>query len=337
MKLEKPKLLVLFCGGAIGMQQNVSTSTLESTLSSAEILQMIPYLSNEFDLDQITITNQDSTNIQPHHWTRLSKAIFEAYENYDGFVVIHGTDTMVYTATAVGFAIRNLGKPVVFTGSQVPPQILGSDAIQNMTNACKVASMDLAEVCIVFGQQIRRANRCLKVSENDHNAFGSPAFPSLGKIHTHPEITYQNAKRRHGGHIECVADFTGEIVTIFLQPGLSTNVCSSLLATKKVDGFILQTFGAGHVPDTEQNWLPFIHDCHRQEVPVVVCSPSVFDVTRTFTYKTSQELIDSGALLAHDMTTETAFVKLKWLLGQKKSYQELRELFLQEIAGELSY
>lgn len=337
MKLEKPNLLVLYCGGAIGMQQNAATSTLESTLSSSDILAMIPYLTSEFDLDQVTITNQDSTNMQPSHWTRICTTIFESYENYDGFVVIHGTDTMAYAATAISYAIRNLGKPVVFTGSQIPPEILGSDAIQNLTNACKVASMDIAESCIVFGQYMYRANRSLKISENDRNAFSSPAFPVLGKIHTHPEITYQNTQRRHGGHIENICNFKGEIATIMIQPGMSPSVCEALTKSGKLDALILQTFGAGHVPDAEQNWLPFIQDCHKAELPIVVSSPSIFDVTRTFTYKTSQELIDSGALLAHDMTTEAAFVKLKWLLGQGKSYTELRDLFSKDIAGELTY
>lgn len=337
MRLEKPNLLVLYCGGAIGMQQNAETSTLESTLSSNDILAMIPYLSNEFDLDQVTITNQDSTNMQPAHWTRVCNAIFENYENYDGFVVIHGTDTMAYTATAVSFAIRNLGKPVVFTGSQIPPEILGSDAIQNLTNACKVASMDIAESCIVFGQYIYRANRSLKVSENDRNAFSSPAFPALGKIHTHPEIMYQNAYRRHGGHIENIGLFKGSIATIMIQPGMNPNICEALVKSGKINGLILQTFGAGHVPDSEQNWLPFIQQCHKTELPVVISSPSIFDVTRTFTYKTSQELIDSGALLAHDMTTEAAFVKLQWLFGQGKNYNEIRDLFSKDVAGELTY
>ena len=174
---RKPSLLLLYCGGTIGMRQDLRTSALKPELSAEELLKQNKQLREEFFIDVKTITNIDSTNMQPHHWQSIAQEIAKAYEHYDGFVVTHGTDTMAYTATALSFALGDLGKPVVLTGSQVPPEILGSDALTNLMHACQVATMDFAEVSIVFGTQILRGNRSMKVSESERNAFMSPVFP----------------------------------------------------------------------------------------------------------------------------------------------------------------
>ncbi len=317
------------------MRQDVSTFALAPKLTAQELLQSNENLTKEFQIRAKTITNIDSTNMQPHHWQSIAKAVHEEYDNVDGFVVTHGTDTMAYTATALSFALQNLGKPVVLTGSQVPPDILGSDASTNLIHACQVATMDLAEVCIVFGTQILRGNRSLKVSESERNAFISPVFPSLGSIRLQPELTYSNVRRRHGGALDLQSTFKGNVAVVKCVPGLASETVNAIIQAD-IDGLILESFGPGNLPDQEQSLLPCIKLAQKKKIPVIIATQCIYGTTRMYLYEVGQHALQLGVIPARDMTPETAFVKLKWALGQTKSTEKIREIMSSDIAGEVT-
>src|SRR3989339_567076 len=216
------KVLILFCGGTIIMQESKEGSLVVAEKQKAikSLLSLEPRLKEVSKLDVEYVDNIDSSNITGAHWDKIATIIAKKYDRYDGFVITHGTDTMSYTASALSFALQNLGKPVVLTGAQVPPEMLGSDALTNLVHACQVATMDLAEVMIVFGTRILRGNRSMKVSESERNAFLSPVFPPLGTIRLQPDISYPNVKRRHGGAITLRDAFAGNIAVGKCVPGM---------------------------------------------------------------------------------------------------------------------
>ncbi len=335
MNERKPSLLVLYCGGTIGMRQDASTSALQPSLSVKDLLGYAPLVQKEFVIRTKTITNIDSTNIQPHHWSEISEAIYEKYNDYDGFVVLHGTDTMAYTATAVSYALGNLGKPVVFTGAQVPPEILGSDALSNIINACQIATTDFAEVAICFGTKILRGNRSMKVSESERNAFISPVFPELGSISLQPELTYKTIKRRHGGMPQLHKNFEGNIAVVHIVPGMDPSILDAILDTK-IDGLILQSFGPGNIPNQEHSLLPVIKKAGLQNIPVLISTQCIFGTTRMYLYEVGQKAMELGVIPTGDMTPEAAFVKLKWALGQTKDLKKISAIFNKDIAGEIT-
>jgi L-asparaginase len=273
--------------------------------------------------------------MQPHHWTTIAKAIYKEYGNYDGFVVAHGTDTMAYTASALSLTLGNLGKPVVLTGAQVPPDILGSDALSNLVHACQVATMNFAEVSIVFGTKILRGNRSMKVSESERNAFISPVFAELGSIRLQPELTYGNVRRRHSGQLELHAEFDGDVAVVKCVPGLSPTVITRII-NAGIDGLILESFGPGNLPNKENSLLPCIKLARKKKIPVVISTQCLYGTTRMYLYEIGQEVLQLGVIPAGDMTPETAYVKLKWALAQTKDVEKVREILSGDIAGEVT-
>ncbi len=334
-KLRKPSLLLLYCGGTIGMRQDVHTSALKPQLTAADLLNQEKRLRDEFEITAKTITNIDSTNMQPSHWVKIANAIRKDYHNFDGFVVTHGTDTMAYTASALSFALLNLGKPVVLTGSQVPSEILGSDALTNLVNACQVATMDLAEVCIVFGTKILRGNRSMKVSESERNAFISPVFPDLGSIRLQPELTYPNVRHRHSGELSVQNSFNGDVVAVKCTPGLSPKTIDAIIA-QGIDGLILESFGPGNLPSEENSLLPSIRKAQKKNIPVVISTQCIYGTTRMYLYDVGRKVVELGVLPTGDMTPESAYVKLKWILGQTRDPGEIADMFAKNTAGEMS-
>jgi L-asparaginase len=335
MNTRKSSILLLYCGGTIGMRQDIRTSALRPSLTAEDLLTYEKQLSEEFDITAKTITNMDSTNMQPHHWSTIAAAIAKDYEHYDGFVVTHGTDTMAYTATALSLALENLGKPVVLTGSQIPPEMLGSDALNNLVHACQVATMDFAEVCIVFGTKILRGNRSMKVSESERNAFISPVFPELGSIRLQPELTLPNVQRRHSGTLKLRNHFKGDIAVLKCVPGLTSEIVNSII-NAGIDGLILETFGPGNIPTNEVSLLPSIRLARKKKIPVLISTQCIYGTTRMYLYEVGQQALKLNVIPTRDMTPETAFVKLKWALGQTKDPEKVLEIMENSVAGEMS-
>ncbi len=335
MNTPKPSLLLLFCGGTIAMRQDVVTSALAPYLSAKDLVASDVHLREEFSIKTKTITNIDSTNMQPHHWETVAKAIVQNYADFDGFVVAHGTDTMAYTASAVSFALQNLGKPVVFTGAQVPPEIVGTDAMSNLVHAFQVATMDFAEVAIVFGNRILRGARSTKVSESERDAFISPVFPELGFVRLQPELTYPNIKRRHTGMVELRGGFSGNVAVVKCVPGFNPKTLDAII-NSGIQGLIIESFGPGNVPNDENSLLPCIKLANKKGIPVLICTQCIYGTTRMYLYEVGRQAMELGVIPTRDMTPEAAFVKLKWALHQTKDLGKIAVIFNTDIAGEVT-
>ncbi len=332
---SRPSILLLYSGGTIGMRQNAKTSALEPYFDVDDLVRYTKSLTKVISIDTRTITNIDSTNMQPHHWMNIAQVVQQEYDNYDGFVVAHGTDTMAYTASALSFSLGNLGKPIVLTGAQVPPDILGSDSGSNLIHACQVATMDFAEVAIVFGTKILRGNRSLKVSESERNAFLSPIFPDLGSIRLRPELNPMNAKRRHNSPLEMHNNFVGNVAVVKCVPGMSPKIIESIVASG-IDGLILESFGPGNVPSKENSLLPPIKATLEKNIPVLIATQCIYGATRMYLYDVGQKAIKLGVIPTGDMTPEAAYVKLKWALAQSKKITDISVIFSTDIAGEIT-
>lgn len=334
--MAKPSLLLVYCGGTIGMRQDPVTGALRPHFAPEDMLRAAPMIQKYYNVNAHFVTDMDSTNIQPHHWSEVASVIAREYDNYDGFVVAHGTDTMAYTATALSFALQNLGKPVVITGAQVPSEKLGSDGPENLTHACQVAAtLDLAEVAIVFGTRILRGNRSTKISESERNSFISPVFSDLGAIRLEPQITYPNIRRRSGAPLKLKNGFEGNVAAIQIVPGLQPSAVNAVIDSG-IHGLILESFGPGNVPNQENSLLPCIQRAKEKSVTVVISTQCIYGTTRMYMYEVGQRAFEMGVLPSRDMTPEAAYVKLKWVLAQTRDNKEIAELFLSDIAGEVT-
>lgn len=298
---------------------------------AVEILHgMEPRLLRTTDLQVSYIDNIDSTNIQPEHWDRMASVIADNYDNYDGFVVTHGTDTMAYTASALSFALGNLGKPVVLTGAQIPSGRMESDARRNFVNAVRVATLDLAGVVLVFGEEILLGCRATKVSESRLDAFTSVNRRSLGEIRIdirlHPEC-----RRRDAGRLEVHSGFEPDIAVVTLVPGLPAPTLLCLL-DDGIKGLVLKGYGPGNIA---YQYLGVLQGARERRIPVVVHTQCMEGATAMHLYDVGRRALEMGAIEAFDMSLEGAVTKLMWVLRHSSGYEEIASLMHANLAGEI--
>lgn len=326
------KIHLIFCGGTITMQKD-SNGQLLPHYSGEDILKKIPQLGTIAHLSYESVTNIDSSNMTPDVWKALALTIEKAYEQYDGFVVVHGTDTMAYTASALSFAITHLDKPIVLTGAQKAIDDIPSDAVSNLTNAIKVATMGVGEVMIVFGTLILRGNCSTKISESSLNAFESPLVDPLGEISLEPTFKKHYAKQRKAqSSLVVQADFDPNIAVVSIHPGFNPAVILNALISN-CHGLIIEAFGAGNIPDTLTETLT---KAKNFQVPIVVLSQCHKGITRMHIYKVGYQALKAGVIPGRDLTVEAASTKLMWALSKTKNLTEIKKIMQKNIAGELS-
>ncbi len=291
---------------------------------------MEPRLQRMTDLWVSYIDNIDSTNVQPAHWDRMARVIADNYEQYDGFVVTHGTDTMAYTASALSFALRNLGKPVVLTGAQIPGSRMESDARRNLVNAVRVATLDLAGVVLVFGEKILLGCRATKVSESRLDAFVSVNRRRLGEIRTDIRLRRERCHRRPG-LLEVADGFEPDIAVVTLVPGLPPDTLLRLLEDG-IKGLLLKGYGPGNIGD---QYLGVLQHARERRIPVVVHTQCMEGVTAMHLYEVGRRALEKGAIEAFDMSLEAAVIKLMWVLRHSSGYEEIPRLMHTNLAGEI--
>lgn len=285
-----------------------------------EFLSIAPELSKFVDFDFMPLMNKDSTNMVPADWTTIATFISEkiAERKYYGFVVAHGTDTMHFTAAALSFAFgQNLNVPVVLTGAQTVPTVLHGDARVNLLRACKVAIEDIAEVVISFGDFVFRGSRTQKKDERRFDAFESPAIYPIADI-TENILIHPTAKRRQyeTNDIDLLAKFDDGIVQIGLIPGLHPRTVMPLLHGG-CNGIVLQSFGAGNVPDWgDYGFGDFIGRASEKGIPVVITSQFPANSTNNSNYEPGLKAVRAGAIPTGNMTSSAATVKFRWVLAQ---------------------
>ena len=319
------RVCIIYTGGTIGMK--AVGGVFRPALSVDEFLDIAPELRDFVEIDLVGLSNKDSTNITPIDWSNIARAIYERRNlNYKGFVVAHGTDTMHFCSSAVAFALgKELNFPVVFTGAQAVPALLGGDARRNLVNACRVALTELAEVVISFGDYVFRACRTQKVDERKFAAFESPAFPPVAfiteTIDVQPLAFTKSNKQSAGMNSRTFKPhFETGILEIELIPGLEPELVRPMIQSGGCNGLILKSFGAGNVPTQGAfSFLELIEEAvHKRGIPVILTSQFPANSTATTAYEPGVRAREAGAIPTGNMTSAAAVAKFRWVLAQAR-------------------
>ena len=310
-------------------------SPLKPEALASTVHAFVPELRRIAEIDFEVLFNIDSSDVQPAHIGAVARFLHERYEKYDGFVVIHGTDAMVYTASALAFLFTGIAKPIVLTGSQRPIAEIRSDAKPNLIAACVVASEDnpIAEVSIFFGTELLRGCRAKKLHTAHFDAFTSPNCPPLARLGV--EIERGTHARAPGAGIEAPSEISSDVIAFRLTPGLDPRVPAKMLDAG-VKGVVLEAYGSGNIPVHGRTFLPFLDAARERGVPVVMTTQCVHGGVELGLYEGGKLALEAGAISAGDMTVEAAVMKLAVLLGRGADLARVREEFPRDWAGERS-
>jgi L-asparaginase len=340
---QKPKgrILIIYTGGTFGMTYDNDGVLIPFDFSL--ILEHLPTLKNlALELTVVSFeTPIDSSNITPEHWQILARIIGQNYETHDGFVVLHGTDTMAYTASALSFMLQGLTKPVVFTGAQLPISEARSDARENLITALDFASAKkegrslIPEVCIYFDYELLRGNRSKKVESMQFDAFDSGNYPPLAKAGVKFDYNFSVIRRSSENSIlKVLTKIDTNIAILKLYPGISDITINTIINTPGLKALILETYGSGNAP-TSPSLMEALKRAVENNLIILNISQCPGGMVIQGRYETSRELQRLGVISGGDMTTEAAVTKLMLLLGEYGP-EETRKLVSQSIAGELT-
>lgn len=305
------------------------------------ILEHLPTLRNlSLDLTILSFDNPiDSSNIQPEHWQQIAKLIFENHEAQDGFVVLHGTDTMAFTASALSFMLPGLKKPVIFTGAQLPISETRSDARENLITALEIAAAKkngkavVPEVCIYFDDELLRGNRSKKVESMHFDAFKSENYPPLAKAGV--KIDYnENAINHSNAELKLLDKIDSSIAILKLFPGINSEIVKSTFSISGLKAVVLETFGSGNAP-TSSWFIQLLKEAIEKDIIILNISQCPGGMVVQGKYETSKDLQAIGVLSGGDMTTEAAVTKLMVLLGEY-GQEKTKERIGKPVAGELT-
>lgn len=329
------KICIIIAGGTIGMIPNKETGSLEPAQNPLDFLKQLPDLSAIADIHIESIFNIDSSNMGPDEWTQIADRIHLNYSKFDGFVVVQGTDTMAYSASALSFVFQKLNKPIIFTGSLLPAFELGSDAINNLIYACLTATQNLAEVCLVFSNKIYRANRSKKYFESFLAGFHSPVFPHIGVLGRPIQLNEWRSKKAKLRKLVFKPKFDSKVGLIKLYPGFNPDLLNGYIDLDYRAVFI-EGFGSGNVPFLNNSIIPAIESLVKHGIIVVIGNQMEKGKTNLAAYQAGQIALEAGAISNADMTTEASITKLMWLLANCKFTSEVKKKFQQNLVGEMS-
>ena len=342
--MNKRTILVIYTGGTIGMNRNPRTGVLEP-FDFDQLLLHVPELR---ELPTEIATHQfsppiDSSDMSPRMWTELVRIIADNYDAYDGFVILHGTDTMAYTASALSFMLENLSKPVILTGSQLPLSQLRTDGKENIITSIEIASARrqdgtarVPEVCIYFNGHLMRGNRTTKQSADEFNAFESFNYPHLANagvnIIYHDELIAKLPTTRFSPLLSQLDD---NVIIFSLFPGVHEDIIRHLIAMPRLRGIVMRTFGSGNAPHSPA-LLGALREgarCGKVIVNVSQCLQGCVEMSR---YGTGYQLQEAGVVSGHDATVEAMVTKLMYLQARYDDPEKVRRLMSISLRGELT-
>ncbi|MFM8432286.1 MAG: asparaginase [Bacteroidota bacterium] len=338
IKKPKKKIFFIYTGGTIGMQEDPRTGALKPVdiATLADQLQDLRRLNFRYGLHSFPVPI-DSSNINPDFFDVLARIIEKNYDSYDAFVVLHGTDTMAYTASALSFMLEGLSKPVIFTGSQLPLGKIRTDAKGNIVTAVEIAGSDtvVPEVCIYFNNRLFRGNRCEKHTSSKFDAFHSLNYPALAEAGV--EITYNidDMMKRSKKKFKVHHGFDTNVALIKIHPGIHTDVIDTTLRTPGLKAAIIETYGSGNAP-THPEFLRVLKSAADRGVVLLNISQCSGGAVEQGRYQTSYHLQKIGVVSGRDMTTESAITKLMFLLAHERSVAALKKKLEMSLRGELT-
>ena len=342
---NRSSILLIYTGGTIGMKEDPRDLTLKP-FDFSQILESVPELRKfAMKIDSYTFTPLiDSSDVKPSMWRELAEIIRDRYDRYDGFVVLHGTDTMAYSASALSFMLDNLSKPVIFTGSQLPVGRPRTDGKENLISAVEIAaskeddgSATVPEVAIFFNSVLIRGNRATKVSATSFDAFASPNFPPLAEagisIRFNRGLIHRPANG--GAPFGIHTDLDTRVSILKLHPGITEQVVRDILLGSQTRAVIIETYGSGNA--TSEPWfVDIVREADRRGKVMVNVTQCLSGEVDMDIYATGRTLKDAGVLSGYDATTESVLGKLFYLLGKSDDNEKVKQLMAKNLKGEIS-
>lgn len=339
--MQNTKILLIYTGGTIGMITDPVTGSLKP-FDFSHITQEVPELKKfHCRIDTMSFEDPiDSSNMSPEIWVKLAEVIEGQYNEYDGFVVLHGSDTMAYTASALSYMFRGLTKPIVFTGSQLPIGVIRTDGKENLITAIEIAAAKengapkITEVVIYFEYLLYRGNRTTKVNSLYFDAFHSPNYPMIAEAGVdirYNDGAYNNLQR---GDFEVKKHFCTNVASVKLFPGINQEIIKSVIEIEGLRGLVIETFGSGNAPIN--GWLRnMLAQAVEKGIIVVNISQCVGGGVYQEKYETGRQLSKVGVISGQDLTFEAAITKMMHLLGENDDSEKVKELMQKSIAGEM--
>lgn len=339
---NKANILLLYTGGTIGMIKDFETGALKA-FNFDELLQNIPELNLlEHHIDTVSFERPiDSSNMNLKFYLQIAEIIEEKYEAYDGFVVLHGSDTMSYSASALSFMFENLSKPIIFTGSQLPIGDLRTDAKENLITSIQIAGLQrngrpqISEVGLYFEYKLYRANRTTKVNAEHFQAFASPNYPPLVQSGVHLAVNRPALwKKPPGRKMKLHKTLEDQITLVKLYPGINKSMLEHIFSKEDLKGIVLETYGSGNAP-TEDWFMELLKKTLARGVVIVNVTQCIGGSVAMGQYETSSQLKRLGVVSGKDITTEAAVAKMMYLLARNLSPKVFKTIYETSIRGEM--
>jgi L-asparaginase len=341
---ECPSVLLIYTGGTIGMMENPVTGALEA-FDFDQLLENVPELKRfNYRISSYQFNPPiDSSDMEPSLWAKLVRIIYNNYDHFDGFVILHGTDTMAYTASALSFMLENLSKPVILTGSQLPIGMLRTDGKENLITSIEIAAAKhpdgraiVPEVCIFFENLLLRGNRTTKINAENFNAFRSYNYPSLATAGIHIKYDFDRIRQADPGlPLKPHYAYDTNVIVLTLFPGIQENLIRNVLHTPGLRAVVLKTYGSGNAP--QKPWfVEALKDATQRGIIIINISQCTTGSVEMERYETGLHLLDAGVISGYDSTVESVLTKLMFLLGHDKSPAEIRYDMNQPVAGEFT-
>jgi L-asparaginase len=339
-----PRILIIYTGGTIGMIKDPITQTL-IPFNFEAIYDQVPRLAfYDIEIETFSFDNPiDSSDMLPQDWKQIAEKIQEHYHNYDGFVILHGTDTMAYTASALSFMFENLSKPIILTGSQLPLGIARTDGRNNIINAVEMAaarhkdgSPIVPEVCICFENQLYRGNRTHKNNAEEFDAFASPNYPILASVGVNIKYNHDCITKKSKKKMQIATEMDTNIAILKLYPGIMPNIVRSILETEGLRGVVMETYGAGN--SNKSAWfLELLEVAIKKGIVILnVTQCKGGGKVSLGKYESSFLLEKLGITSGFDIITESAVTKLMYILGKEKSNDTIKLLLSKSLRGEMT-